>query len=125
MPLTPLKSVTNKRKRKCDVTDDDSSSDDDNQQDEDYDDKYANRKIKQEGDFKRQQTKDGAHNHDGGDCRPSQLMQSAIQIPLDSSKSSEELEFLIRLNTFMSERSLSYPKLVWGLRDGELMKLIV
>lgn len=121
MPLTPLKSVTNKRKRKCDVSDDDSTSDDDNQQDEDYDDKYVNRKIKQEGGSKRQQSKDEANHEDIGELPH---MLPAIQIPLDSSKSSDELDFLIRLNTFMAERSLTYPKLVWGLRDGELIELI-
>lgn len=124
MPLTPLKSITNKRKRKCDVSDDDSTSDDDNQQDEDYDDKYVNRKIKQEGGSKRQQSKDEANHEDVGECKSLPHMLPAIQIPLDSSKSSDELDFLIRLNTFMAERSLTYPKLVWGLRDGELTELM-
>lgn len=124
LPLTPLKSSTNKRKRKAEMSDDESSSDDDNQQDEDYDDKYVNRKLKQESGSKRQHSsKEDITQDEGSDHKPNSSHHfPAIQIPLDSSKSSEELDFLIRLNTFMAERAYADPKLIWGLRDGELVK---
>lgn len=118
LPLTPIKSAINKRKRKADVSEDESSSDDD-QQDEDYHEKYVNRKAKQESGAKRQHSRD---DEDGNDNKPNLASMHhlpAIQIPLDSSKSPDELDFLIRLNTFMAERAQSYPKLIWGLRDGE------
>lgn len=123
LPLTPMKAVTNKRKRKADMSDDDSSSDDD-QEDEDYDDKYVNRKLKQENGSKRSHSSRDDNLHDEGvDLKSISHMLPTIQIPYDSSKSQEELDFLIRLNTFMSE-SLSYPKTAWGLRDGEFEKMI-
>jgi hypothetical protein len=114
LPLTPLKSIlANKRKRKTDVSEE-SSSDDEDQQDEDYDEpgKRFNRKLKQESGAKRQNYV--KEESDYG----SQLLQ-ALQMPLDTSKSPEELDFLIRLNTFMAERASTYPKLVWELRDGK------
>jgi hypothetical protein len=116
LPLTPIKSITNKRKRKADVSDDedqDSSSDDDN--DEDYEEKYSNRKMKQESASK---TKGGNNVHEEMNLSMSHYLQ-AMQIPMDSTKTPEEIDFLIRLNHFMAERSQSHPKLVWGLRDGE------
>lgn len=122
LPLTPLKSVMNKRKRRADMSEDESSSDDDKQQDEDYDDKYVNRKLKQDGGAKRQLSRDESHeetNESKLNLSSVSHLLPAIQIPLDSSKSSEEFEFLVRLNRFMAERSMSFPKL-WGLRDGEL-----
>lgn len=126
LPLTPLKSSTNKRKRKADVSEDESSSDDDNQQDEDYDDKYVNRKLKQESGSKRQNSsKEDITQDEGSDHKANSSHHlPAIQIPLDSTKSSEEVDFLIRLNTFMAERAYADPKLIYGLRDGELTKLV-
>lgn len=122
LPLSPLKSAGNKRKRRADESEDDaeSSTDDDNQRDEDYDDKYVNRKLKQETGMKRKPS--AKEDEDGRENKSALSMLNlspALQIPLDSSKSPDELDFLIRLNTFMAERAQSYPKLVWGLRDGE------
>lgn len=111
LPLTPLKStLTNKRKRKTDASDE-SSSDDDQQDDEDYEDKYVNKKIKQETGFKRQNSSKEENDQ-------VQLLQ-ALKMPFDASKSPEELDFLIRLNTFMAERSSTYTKFAWELRDGK------
>lgn len=122
LPLTPIKSLTNKRKRKTDVSDDDAeSSSDDDQEDEDYDDKYVNRKMKQEGGNKRQNS-----NSEEGNERSLQTISQllpAIQMRLDSSKTPEEVDFLIRLNSFMAERAYAYPKIIWGLRDGKQVKI--
>lgn len=109
--MTPLKSTsTNKRKNKTEVSDESSSEDD--RQDEDYDgQKYVSRKLKQENSSKRQNIV-----KDEIDCG-SQLLQ-ALHIPLDTSKSPEELDFLVRLNYFIAERASSYPKLA-ELRDGK------
>lgn len=112
LPLTPIKSSTNKRKRKAGDSDDESSSDDDNQQDEDYDDKYVNRKMKQEGGTKRQSSREEDDSN-----KPNYQFMPSLQIAAESTKSPDELDFLIRLNTFMIDRA--YPKLIWGLRDGE------
>lgn len=127
LPLTPLKSSTNKRKRKASISEEDeleSSSSEDNQHDEDYDDKYVNRKLKQESGSKRTHSSKEDFMHEDGIDNKSNLSLShlmpTIQIPLDASKSSEEVDFLIRLNTFMAERAYAYPKLVWGLQDGEI-----
>lgn len=112
LPLTPLKSTsTNKRKRKTEVSEE--SSSDDDQQDKDYDDKYINRRLKQEGGSKR-------HNPVKEECNYGSQLIQALQMPLDTSKSPEELDFLIRLNTFMAERASTYPKLVWELREGKI-----
>lgn len=117
LPLTPLKSSTNKRKRKADVSDDDEqSSSDDDQEDEDYGEKQS-RKSKQP--LKRQSS--SKDEDEDVKLSPHQLA-SLMQIPSDSSKTPEEVDFLIRLNTFMAERAYAYPKLVWGLRDGELTR---
>lgn len=116
LPLTPLKSSSgNKRKRRADASDD-SSTDDDHRDDEDYDDKYINRKLKQEGGLKRQNSKDEI---DQG----IQLLQ-ALKMPFDASKSPEEIDFLIRLNTFMAERSSTYTKFSLELRDGKIAMLV-
>lgn len=100
------------------MSDEESSSDDD-QEDEDYDDKYVNRKLKQETGGKRQ----GSSKEDDDDHKTSLQSLShlfpAIQIPLDSSKSPEELDFLIRLNTYVAERSSYDTKHLHALRDGE------
>lgn len=117
LPLTPIKPTTNKRKRKTDLSDDAESSSDDDQEDEDYDDKYVNRKMKQEGGSKRQNS-----NSEDGNERSLQTISQllpAIQMRLDSTKSPDEVDFLIRLNSFMAERAYAYPKIIWGLRDGE------
>lgn len=114
LPLTPIKSSINKRKRKAGESEDDSSSDDDNQQDEDYDDKYVNRKLKQESGTKRQSSKE-----EDDPNKPNYQLMPSLQIAADSTKSPDELDFLIRLNTFMADRAYAYPKLIWGLRDGE------
>lgn len=118
LPLTPIKSTTNKRKRKGDLSDDDAeSSPDDDQEDEDYDDKYVNRKLKQDGGSKRQNS-----NSEDGNERSAQTITQllpAIQMRLDSSKSSEEVDFLIRLNSFMAERAYAYPKIILGLKEGK------
>lgn len=100
--------------------DKESSSSDDNQQDEDYDDKYVNRKLKQESGSKRPHSSKEDFMHEDGIDHKSNLshLLPAIQIPLDSSKSSDELDFLIRLNRFMADRAYAYPKLIWGLQDG-------
>lgn len=112
MPLTPLKPTSgNKRKRKADASDE-SPSDDDQRDDEDYDDKYVNRKVKQETELKRQNS--SKEENDQG----MQMLQ-ALKMPFDTSKSPEELDFLIRLNTFIAERSSTFTKFAWELRDGE------
>jgi hypothetical protein len=107
LPLTPLKSTSgNKRKKRADASEE-SSSDNDERDDEDYDDKYINRKMKQGIGLKRQSSKEEVE------------LLHALKMPIDSSKSPEELDFLIRLNTFMAERSSTYTKFAWELRDGE------
>jgi hypothetical protein len=112
LPLTPLKSISgNKRKRKTDASDD-SSTDEDQQDDEDYDDKYFIRKIKHESGLKRQNSKEE-------NDQEVQLLQ-ALKLPFDTSKSPEELDFLIRLNTFMAERSSTFSKFAWELKDGKM-----
>jgi hypothetical protein len=120
LPLTPLKSATNKSKRKAeDSEDDDSSSDDD--RDEDYDAKYIKTKLKKESETFRQHSRDDGNSYDEGSDGKSGLTQlvSTLQSPSEMTKNPEELDFLIRLNTFMAERSSAYPKLIWGLRDGK------
>lgn len=112
LPLTPIKPSTNKRKLKTEVSDDDGEMSSDDDKDEDYDDKYVNRKMKQEGGSKRQ----NSNSEDGIQLLP------AIQMRLDSTKSPDEADFLIRLNSFMAERAYAYPKIIWGLRDGKRVK---
>lgn len=125
LPLTPIKSATNKKRRKAeDWEDDDSSTDDD--QDEDYDDKYIKSKLKKEVGGNRQLSKDGTNQDDDSDGKMGLTPNySALHIPMETTKTPEELEFLIRLNTFMAERSSAYPKLIWGLRDGELHAFLI
>lgn len=113
LPLSPLKSASgNKRKRKADASDE-SSTDDDQRDDEDYEEKYVNRKIKIESGLKRQ-------NSTKEEIDQGVQMLHLLKMPFDTSKSSEELDFLVRLNTFMAERSSTYSKFAWELRDGEL-----
>lgn len=121
LPLTPLKaSTTNKRKRKSGAMDDDAetSSDDD---DEDYEDKNSNKKVKQE---KRNSKSSKGDNGNEDYNRPFTSISQhlpMLQLPFETYKNPEEIDFLIRLNTFMAERSQSYPKLIWGLKDGNII----
>lgn len=97
------------------------TSSDDDQRDEDYDDKYVNRKLKESG-SKRHSSKEDSTSENGNDGRynPNVQLLPAMRIPMDTSKSPEEMDFLLRFNTFMTERAYAYPKLVWNLRDGKL-----
>lgn len=117
LPLTPLKSASNKAKRKNEGSDEEDSSTD-NDQDEDYNDKYIKSRLKKESGSNRSQMRHISNSEDGNDDKLGSLHFSNLKIPLEGTKSSEEVDFLIRLNTFMAERSSAYPKLIWGLRDG-------
>lgn len=99
----------------------DLDSTDDDQQDEDYDEKYVSRKGKQDSGSKRYKSSSKEENYEDDNRAYSSISQHlpALQLPVDSNKSSEEIEFLLRLNAFMAERARSYPKLIWGLKDGK------
>jgi hypothetical protein len=117
LPLTPLKSASNKTKSRNDGSDDEESSTD-NDQDEDYNDKYIKSRLKKESESSKSQTRHINTSEDNYDDKSVSPNYSTLKIPLEGTKSSEEVDFLVRLNTFMAERSSAYPKLIWGLRDG-------
>lgn len=136
MQITPSKSTTTKKRAKnnavSDEEDESSDDEDDNDEDEDYDDKYINRKLKQEsggtGSGTKRQNSSNSGNEDKIKIEKDQPKSVSIspisqQIPinLDIIRSIEEQEFMARLNKFMSERAYAYPKLIWSLRDGEFV----
>lgn len=135
MQITPSKSTNTRKRAKNAVSDEeDESSDDedDNEEDEDYDDKYINRKLKQESGGNSSGTKRQCSSNSGNEDKikiekdqPKSVsispMSQQIPINLDIIRSIEEQEFMARLNKFMSERAYAYPKLIWSLRDGEFV----
>lgn len=136
MQITPSKSTTTKKRAKnnavSDEEDESSDDEDDNDEDEDYDDKYINRKLKQEsggtGSGTKRQNSSNSGNEDKIKIEKDQPklvsispMSQQIPINLDIIRSIEEQEFMARLNKFMSERAYAYPKLIWSLRDGEFV----
>ena len=137
MQITPSKSTNTRQLAKnnsavSDEDDETSDDEDDNEEDEDYDDKYINRKLKQESGGNGSGTKRQNSSNSGNEDKvkiekdqpksvPISPMSQQIPINLDIIRSIEEQEFMARLNKFMSERAYAYPKLIWSLRDGEFV----
>lgn len=141
MQITPSKSTNTRKRAKntsavSDEEDESSDDEDDNEEDEDYDDKYINRKLKQEsggnGSGTKRQNSSNSGNEDKIKIEKDlpkavsipPLMSQQIPINLDIVRSIEEQEFMARLNKFMSERAYAYPKLIWSLRDGEFILIV-